>query len=294
MEIRTLNYFLTVARECNITKAADSLHITQPTLSRQLKQLEDELGTTLFIRGRRKVSLTDDGLALKRRAEEIVYLAQKIDDEVGNEGNEIAGSITIGVGLTEATVTMLKYMKEFMELYPRVSFNVRNENSSIVTYSIDTGTMDVGVVIDPIDIRKYESVHLKKDEVWGVLMRRDSPFAKKKSISVEDLKKMDLITSGRDEVKMEIRDHFGKDIDEFHFVAASSLLTTSAMMVENNFGNALVLQGSVKEALTEKVTCIPLNPPFLTKSHVIYKKYEKPSRQVNAFIEFIRKKESER
>ena len=152
MEIRVLKYFLTVAREGNITRAAELLHITQPTLSRQLMQLEDELGAVLFIRGKRKMVLTEEGMVLKRRAEEIIILSEKAELEVGSQSHDISGEIAIGCGVTEATQTMGKLIKKFSEIYPHVSFRIRNGNSDFILENIDNGLLDIGVVLEPVEL----------------------------------------------------------------------------------------------------------------------------------------------
>ena len=159
MEIRVLKYFLTVAREGNITRAAELLHITQPTLSRQLMQLEDELGAVLFIRGKRKMVLTEEGMVLKRRAEEIIILSEKAELEVGSQSHDISGEIAIGCGVTEATQTMGKLIKKFSEIYPYVSFRIRNGNSDFILENIDNGLLDIGVVLEPVELEKLNFIH---------------------------------------------------------------------------------------------------------------------------------------
>ncbi|WP_353956723.1 LysR family transcriptional regulator [Allocoprobacillus halotolerans] len=169
IELRVLNYFLTVAREENFTHALQILHIIQPTLSRQLMQLEDELGTALFIRGKRKVLLTEAGMILKRRAEEILELSQKAQLEIQHQIDEVYGEIVLACGVTEATKTMGKYMKEFQKIYPHVTFRVRSGNSDLIVESVDRGIVDIGVILAPVILDKFDSLQLPNNERWGFL-----------------------------------------------------------------------------------------------------------------------------
>jgi DNA-binding transcriptional LysR family regulator len=174
MEIRVLKYFLAVAREGNITKAADVLHITQPTLSRQLMQLEEELGTPLLIRGKRKIVLTESGMLLKRRAEEIISLSKKTELEISHQSDEVKGEITLACGLTEATNTMARYIKAFNTLYPDVTFKIKSGNADYIIEEIQNGLVDIGFVLEPVNLDKLDFLKLNEIETWGLLMIKNN------------------------------------------------------------------------------------------------------------------------
>lgn len=291
MEIRVLKYFLAVAREGNITRAAEILHITQPTLSRQLMQLEDELGTALFIRGKRKVLLTETGMLLKRRAEEIIDLSEKTELEIGNQTHEVTGEIVLACGITEATKTMGKYMKEFKSLYPQVTFRIRNGNSDVIAESIENGLVDIGFVLEPMNLEKFDFLRLNQPEIWGILMKKDSPLAQKDYVEVSDLKNLPLINTSRLETQNQFKEWIGEEqYHQLHFVAVSELTTTASILVSNDIGSAIVIQGSYHYVADDDLCFRPLFPQLTTNSLIIWKKYQSMSFTVSKFIDFLNKK----
>lgn len=289
MEIRVLKYFLAVAREGNITRAAEVLHITQPTLSRQLMQLEDELGVALFIRGKRKMILTDVGMLLKRRAEEIVSLAEKTELEISNQDNDVSGEIVLACGLTEATQTMGRYIKEFKEIYPDVVFKVKNGNSDFIMEAIDNGLVDLGFVIEPIDLEKLNFLKMNQLETWGILMKADSPLASKDYLEASDLINIPLINTARIETQNQLKNWMGNDYEKLNFVAVSELSSTAATLVENDVGYAIVIEGSTSNVISDRLCFRPLYPKMTTASLVIWKKYQSFSYTISRFIDFISK-----
>ncbi len=291
MEIRVLKYFLAVAREGNITRAAEILHITQPTLSRQLMQLEDELGTALFIRGKRKVLLTETGMLLKRRAEEIIDLSEKTELEIGNQTHEVTGEIVLACGITEATKTMGKYMKEFKSLYPQVTFRIRNGNSDVIAESIENGLVDIGFVLEPMNLEKFDFLRLNQPEIWGILMKKDSSLAQKDYVEVSDLKNLPLINTSRLETQNQFKEWIGEEqYQQLHFVAVSELTTTASILVSNDIGSAIVIQGSYHYVADDDLCFRPLFPQLTTNSLIIWKKYQSMSFTVSKFIDFLNKK----
>lgn len=208
MELRTLQYFLTVAREGNITRAADILHITQPTLSRQLQQLEQELGTELFVRGR-NFTLTDSGVILRRRAEEVVDMMYKIESEIETAG-EVGGVISIGSGALKSSQFLPEVMSEFQKLHPKVRFEIYSNSSQYIKERLDRGLLDFGILLEPVDIEEYEYLRLPGRERWGLFMRADNPLAQKSSISRSDLLGVPLITPSRLYVQKEISQLAGR------------------------------------------------------------------------------------
>ena len=180
MEIRVLKYFLAVAREENISRAAEILHITQPTLSRQISQLEKELGTRLFERGRR-LRLTDAGVMLKRRAEEVTELVDKIEVEFAG-AEEMAGKISIGEGALKSSAILMDAMIKFRESYPQVQYEIYSNTSDYIKERLDKGLCDFGLLLEPVDIEKYDFIRFPEKERWGLFMRKDHPLSEKEVI----------------------------------------------------------------------------------------------------------------
>ncbi len=293
MELRVLKYFLTVAREGNITRAAESLHITQPTLSRQLMQLEDELGVTLFIRSKRKIILTESGLILKRRAEEILSLSEKAELEIGNQEHEINGEITIGCGMMQATRIMGQYVHDFHEAQPLSIFHFRSGNSDFVVENIDNGLLDIGIVLEPIELEKLNFIRLKEQERWGILMRKDAPLAKKEYITAEDLKDIPLINTARLQTQSYFSKWYGEGYDKLHFCATSELSSTASILVKNKTGYAILIEGSLDSQENDDLCFKPLYPELISRSIIVWKKYQSLSYTVSKFLDFITKEVKE-
>ena len=195
MEFRVLRYFLTVAREGSITAAANSLHLTQPTLSRQLQDLEKELGQKLLVRGKYKVSLTPEGMMLRKRAEEIVDMVEKTEADFRAIKDIVGGDIYIGCGETDSMRHIAHVMKELQNQYPEIKFHIYSGNAEDVTEKLDRGLLDFGILIQPIDLSKYDNITLPDKDVWGVIARKDSPIAKKQAVTLRDLTGVPLLAS---------------------------------------------------------------------------------------------------
>jgi DNA-binding transcriptional LysR family regulator len=174
MDVRVLKYFLAVAREGNITKAADTLHVTQPTLSRQLMDLEDELGTELLIRGKRQVILTSSGILFQQRAQEIAALLDKTQRDIAEHNNVVEGIVSIGCVETSASFLLPDVLETFNSLYPKVQYQIYTGNGDDIRDKIDSGLVDAGILIEPVEIAKYEFIHLPFQDIWGVLMRKNT------------------------------------------------------------------------------------------------------------------------
>ncbi len=241
MELRVLRYFLTIAREENITRAADILHITQPTLSRQIMQLEDELDVKLFNRGA-KFSLTEKGLLLRRRAEELLSLAQKTEEEMQALETSVSGTIHIGGGETNAMRIWAPIIKEFSEENPEVVFDFFSGSADELKERVDKGLIDIILLVEPVDIAKYEFIRLPSSDRFGILMRTDSLLAQQASVSSEDLLDKPLIVSGRGLVQAKLMQWFGKQYEDLHVVATYNLINNAAIMVESGLGYAFSLE----------------------------------------------------
>lgn len=214
MEIRVLRYFLTVVREEGINRAAEVLHITQPTLSRQLSQLEEEIGVKLFHRGARKITLTNEGILLRRRAEEILALVDRTEQELVEQDELVEGRIVIGGGELAAMQELPEIMGAFREKYPLVTFDIFTGNADLVKEQMEKGLIDIGVLLEPIDMEKFDFIRLKGKEQWVVLMRPDDPLAEKESIRAKDLENAPLILPRRTNVQNELVNWLGDFFQE--------------------------------------------------------------------------------
>ncbi|MDG0032403.1 LysR family transcriptional regulator [Priestia sp. Y58] len=288
MEIRVLRYFLTVARERNITKAADVLHVTQPTLSRQLKDLEQELGKKLFIRSSHSIILTDEGMHLRNRAEEIVNMVDKLEAEFSSMAETIGGDVYIGGGETEAMKHIARVAKDVQLRYPNIRYHLYSGNEEDITERLDKGLLDFGILIQPADISKYNYLNMPAKDVWGVVMRRDSPLALKESIQAADLLNAPLICS-RQAMKQtfsknEFSDWFGEDFHKLNIVTTYNLAYNAAIMVEEGVGYAITLDKIVNTSTTSNLCFRPLQPRLESGLNIVWKKHHVLSAAANAFL----------
>ena len=288
MEFRILKYFLAVAREENITKAANVLHITQPTLSRQLAQLEDDLNVKLFIRGKKNITLTNEGMLLRRRAEEIIDMVDKTEHELLEQESVIDGTISLGQGELYSVEVLAKIIKAFKDKYPLVKFNLYTASGEHIKERLDRGLVDVGVFLEPINKAKYEFIRMPVKERWVVVMRADDALAQKNAIEIEDLKKVPLILPWRDDVRSEIANYFGDNFKDLQIDFISNLSTNASIMVQNGLGCAIVVEGSLPFIDNTKICCRPLSPDLTTDTFIAWKRYQPFSLAVEKFIEHIK------
>jgi len=287
MEIRILKYFLTVVREESITRAADVLHITQPTLSRQLAQMEDEVGVKLFERGTRKISLTSEGILLRRRAEEIIELVDKTEKELLEQEELIDGEISIGCGELHAVQVLPDLFDSFSKRFPLVRYNIYTGNADQIKERIDRGLLDIGLLLEPIDIEKYDFVRLPIRERWVVLMRPDDPLAEKEGVTAKDLAALPVIMVRRPAVQNELASWFGRYFKKLHIAFTSNLSTNASVMVHRGLGYALVIEGSLPFVDKTKVCFRPLEPELAATSVLAWKKQQPFSPAVSKFIDHI-------
>lgn len=286
MELRVLNYFLMAAREENITKAASLLHVTQPTLSRQLMQLEEELGVKLFLRSSHNIILTEDGMLLKRRAQELVSLADKTLSEFKRAETELTGEIAIGGGELKSVDSLAKLLSAFKNEHPLVRYALYTGNADHIKDRIEMGLIDVGLLFEPVDVSKYEYVRMPQQEEWGVLVREDSPLAAKEALMAEDLRFEPIILSARTVVQGEIANWFGSLFVELNIVMTHNLPYNAAIMVRNGMGVAFTLR---LDYTFEGLKFIPLSPSLRNGSLLVWKKNQILSPATAAFIEFSKK-----
>ena len=288
MEIRVLRYFLTVARKGNITKAADVLHVTQPTLSRQLKDLEQELGKKLFIRSSHSVILTDEGMLLRNRAEEIVNMVDKLEAEFSSMEETIGGDVYIGGGETEAMKHIARVAKDVQLRYPNIRYHLYSGNEEDITERLDKGLLDFGILIQPANISKYNYLNMPAKDVWGVVMTKDSPLAVKESIQAADLLEVPLICS-RQAMKQtfsknEFADWFGEDFHKLNIVTTYNLAYNAAILVEEGVGYAITLDKIVNTSTNSNLCFRPLQPRLESGLNIVWKKHHVLSAAAAAFL----------
>lgn len=285
MELRVLNYFLMVSQEENITKAAQLLHVTQPTLSRQLMQLEDELGVKLFERSNHSIVLTSDGLLLKRRAQEIVSLAEKTKRELTTE-KELSGEIEIGSGEFKSFSLLADVIAAFSEKHPGVRFHLNSGNADTIKECLENGGLDIGLLADPVDISRYEFTRLPQKETWGIIAHNDFAIAKRPFVTPKDLIGLPLILPHRRMVREEIQNWFGDLYGDVNVFATYDLLYNAAIMAQKKMGIILTIE---LESRFDEVKFVPFAPKMEFGSVLVWKKNQIQSTAMEAFIDFSKK-----
>ena len=283
MELRVLNYFLAIAREENFTKAAQQLHITQPTLSRQIAQLEEELGVDLFVRSNHNIILTEDGMILKRRAQEILSLADKTKRDFLYKDENLEGVISIGSGEFLSTRCLTDCIAQFRRKHPLVRYEFYSGNAGNIRDQIERGLLDIGLMSEPIDIRKYEFISMPIKEEWGAFVREDSPLIDKDFIAPQDLVDIPLILPLGDFAESHIGKWFGEYISQIDVIAKGNLLYNEAMMAQSNIGAVI---GIRLKSNYDRLRFIPLNPSLKIDTALAWKKEQIFSAATTAFIDF--------
>lgn len=284
MDIRVLQYFLTVAREESITKAAEQLHMTQPPLSRQLKDLENELGKQLLIRGSKRVTLTEDGMLLRKRAEELVDLMEKTKAELTSSDENINGEIYIGCGETDAISFLAQAAQNLQRQHPLIHYHIYSGDAERVTERLDKGLIDFGLFIGPVDVNKYDYMRLPMKDTWGVLMRSDSPLAEKTVICAEDLWDKPLILSHQASANSEMFSWLRADVSKLNIVATYDLMYNASLFVKKGFGYVIGLDKIINTAGDSGLCFRPLYPTLEAGLCIAWKKYQIFSRASSAFL----------
>lgn len=274
MELRVLQYFLAVTREQSISGAAESLHLSQPTLSRQLKDMEEELGKQLLIRGNRRITLTEEGMILRKRAEEIMELVQKAEHEIATSDEFIAGDITIGAGETDGVRFLAQTTKALQKHYPDIHLHIISGDGESVEENLDRGLIDFGFLCREIDTAKYEYLKVPGNDSFGILMRRDSPLAEKEFIAPEDLWDKPLIASRQMLRNTEVGKLLKCNQEKLNIVASYNLLYNGSIMVDEGIGYALCLDKIINVSGCSNLCFRPLFPNAETPLYVIWKKYQ--------------------
>ena len=294
MEIRVLKYFLAVAREGSITGAANSLHLTQPTLTRQLQDLEKELKQKLLIRGKYKVTLTPEGMMLRKRAEEIVDMVERTEAEFQSISDTVSGDIYIGGGESDCMKYIAEVIKDIQADYPEIKFHLHSGNAEDVTEKLDRGLLDFGVLIQPVDLAKYDNITLPGKDVWGVVMRKDSPLATKDFVELKDLYGLPLINSRqamrKTASKNEFIEWFQGEFESLNTVATINLVYNAAIMVKAGIGYAITLDKLVDVSEKSELCFRPLKPKLESSLDIVWKKYQVFSPAAALFLNKLKEK----
>lgn len=287
MEIRVLQYFLAIAREQSIIRAAESLHLSQPTLSTQIKNMEEELGKQLLIRGTkgsRKVTLTEEGMILRKRAEEILDLVKKTENEITSSDNVVIGDIYIGAGETDSMRLLAKAAGKLKELYPGIHYHISSGNAVFVMEQLDKGLIDFGIIFGTPDSSKYDALKLPSKDIWGVLMRRDSPLAQKEAISPEDLWNQPLLISQQETDGGRLSQWLKCHLSELDVIMTYNLLFNASLLVEEGLGYAICLDGIINTSGDSRLCFRPLSPAIEIEMFMIWKRYQVFSKPAERFL----------
>ena len=286
MELRVLQYFLAVAQEQSISAAAQSLHLTQPTLSRQLRELEEELGKQLMIRGSRKITLTEEGMLLRKRAEEILDLVSRTEREVTQSDEAIAGDVYIGTGETDGVRQLARVAKQIQQDYPDVRFHIVSGDAVDVCDRLEKGLLDFGVLLGDIDRTRYNYLPLPMKDTWGVLMRRDSPLAGQQTVSPAQMWDKPLILSRQMDNKSGLYRWLGKEPTQLNTVATYNLIYNASLMVDEGMGYAFTLDKLVN-TIGSNLCFRPLQPKLELGMHLVWKKSQVFSKAAGLFLDCL-------
>ncbi len=283
MEIRVLRYFLEVARERNITRAAERLHVSQPTMSKQLKELEGELGKKLFVRSNYSVKLTDEGMLLRKRAEEILDLVDKAEEEMKALGDLAGGDIRIGCAESDGIKHLARCVKSLQEQYPRIRLHLYSGNTEDVSERLDKGLLDFAVIAQEVDLSKYKYLEVPSSDIWGLVMRKDSPLAQKETVTIEDFADLPLICS-RQGITEDYPKWFGEKVDELNIVATFNLAYNAGILVREGLGYALSFDKLLNTGADSELCFRPLLPALETKLYLVWKKYQVFTKVAEVFL----------
>ncbi|MBD5413952.1 MAG: LysR family transcriptional regulator [Treponema sp.] len=294
MEFRVLKYFLAVAREQTFLGAAEALHVTQPTLSRQIQDLENELGKTLIVRSSRKISLTEEGMIFRKRAEEICKLVEKTQNEILDyDGTNVAGDIFIGAGETDAVRRIARVAKIIQKKHPFVHFHISSGDAADIIEDLDKGLLDFALVFTPLDIEKYNRLELESKTVWGLFLRKDNPFAEKDFITNADLQKIPLMISRQTKGNVIMKKWLGTKLSELNIVGTYSLLYNATFFVEEGFASVLSIDGIINTKDTNLVFR-PLQSQPETKLCIVWKKQQVMTKASTVFLQEVSKECAQR
>jgi len=273
MEIRTLKYFLEIAREENMSKAAERLHVSQPTLSRTMKALEDELNTQLFTRSNYSIHLTDEGMLLRKRAEDLIEMADKIADEFTSLGDTVSGNVYIGCAESYLVKYLARAVKNINEIYPLIQFHITSGDTQQVEEKLKKGLYDFAFIVEPPDLSQYNYLEVPECDVWGAIMHKDHPLARKSKITIEDLLPYPIFIS-RQSITADLPRWCGEFTEKLNLPASFNLANNAAVFAKEGFGVTLAFDHLVDTSKESGLVFRPLSPRLETKMYIIWKKYQ--------------------
>ena len=288
MEIRILKYFLAVAQEGNITRAAERMLTSQSNLSRQLANLEEQLGKKLFERGSRKVHLTEEGLFLQRRAQEIVDLEERTAKEIAAFDDMTSGEVHLGGAETNTMHFVADVIRQLREKQPHVTFDLMSGSTIEMTELLDRGLLDFAVLVEPIDMKKYDYLQLPVNDHFGLLMRADNPLATKPAITPGDIENQPLLCARQQLDGNVLNGWLGRPVEELNVVARFNLITTPAMMVEQGLGSAVTFANLVPTPEGGTLCFRPFDPVIEARLYLVWKKHQVFTRPATVFLEEMR------
>ncbi|MEZ3462751.1 MAG: LysR family transcriptional regulator [Lachnospiraceae bacterium] len=284
METRLLQYFLAVAEEQSITKAAEYLHISQPTLSKQMMDLEEALGRQLLVRGRKKITLTEEGTFLRGRAQEIISLMDKTESAFRENEQSISGDVYIGCGEHRSTFTIMQIIWTIQEEYPDIRFHFFSSNADAIIERLDKGLLDIGFLLEPEITPRYDYKKFPLREAWGILMRKDSPLADVETISFAMLADLPLIMPSQTSNRGRMKAYFTEANVNPHVVSTYNLIYNAGLMVEAGIGYALCIDELINTAGSHPLTFRPLSPELYSDVYLFTKKYQVFSKAAKLFL----------
>ena len=288
MDLKSLRYFLAIAEEGSISAAAESLNLSQPNISRQMTLLEKELGAKLFERGSRRIVLTEEGTLLRRRAVEILQLADTAVTEIGSAGKDVIGTVRIGCGETDAMRVVARAIRRFSETHPMVRFELHSGNAEDVSDLLERGLVDFGVLIEPTDKTRYDYLSFPTDIRWGALVRRDDPLARLYGVSPSDISGRRVIVSRQNMAANGISGWMGPDFPEPDVVATFNLLFNGSLLVSEGVGIALCLEGIVNTSGDSDLVFVPFEPELRVGMSLVWKKNSVQGRAQRLFLDGLR------
>lgn len=288
MDLKSLRYFLAIADEGSISAAAESLNLSQPNISRQMTLLEKELGAKLFERGSRRIVLTEEGMLLRRRAVEILQLADTAVTEIGSAGKDVIGTVRIGCGETDAMRVVARAIRRFSETHPMVRFELHSGNAEDVSDLLERGLVDFGVLIEPTDKTRYDYLSFPTDIRWGALVRRDDPLARLHGVSPSDISGRRVIVSRQNMAANGISGWMGPDFPEPDVIATYNLLFNASLLVSEGVGIALCLEGIVNTSGDSDLVFVPFEPELRVGMSLVWKKNSVQGRAQRLFLDGLR------
>lgn len=289
MELRVLKYFVTVAQEENMTRAAEVLHTTQSNLSRQLAELEKSTGKKLFERGSRKITLTEEGMFLRKRAKEIIALAERTEDDLKNYNEIVSGTVHIGAIETQAMKSVADRMISLKEAHPQITYDIFSGSIAEITDGLNKGLFDFGLLVAPVDMQKYDYIKLPQNDIFGLLMRKDCPLAALPAVRAEDIGNLPVWVAHQQLEGNVLSGWLGREVQSLNIVATFNLITTPAMMIEQGFGMAFTFDNLVNIPEDSNLCFKPLEPKIEAELYLVWKKYQIFTKPAELFLETIKK-----